>query len=141
MKDFKDPSLSSTLDEIWKKAYDEGRFHLLDVILYHRTKKTCVMALTDRTLMYTILHECHDSVSAGHLSEDRTLERVENCSWWPNGKEDVSEYFQTCERCQKPNRTTLQKFGKMIQIQETKSPWEVVHMDWVTALPPGGDRS
>ncbi|MBW0580438.1 hypothetical protein O181_120153 [Austropuccinia psidii MF-1] len=29
----------------------------------------------------------------------------------------------------------------MIQIQEPKSPWEIVHMDWLTALPPGGDRS
>ncbi|MBW0511521.1 hypothetical protein O181_051236 [Austropuccinia psidii MF-1] len=29
----------------------------------------------------------------------------------------------------------------MIQIQEAKSPWEIVHMEWVTALPPGGDRS
>ncbi|MBW0498588.1 hypothetical protein O181_038303 [Austropuccinia psidii MF-1] len=29
----------------------------------------------------------------------------------------------------------------MIHIQESKSPWEVAHMDWVTALPPGGDRS
>ncbi|MBW0582862.1 hypothetical protein O181_122577 [Austropuccinia psidii MF-1] len=29
----------------------------------------------------------------------------------------------------------------MIQIQESKSPWKIVHMDWVTALPPGGDRS
>ncbi|MBW0570960.1 hypothetical protein O181_110675 [Austropuccinia psidii MF-1] len=29
----------------------------------------------------------------------------------------------------------------MIQIQEPKYPWAIVHMDWVTALPPGGDRS
>ncbi|MBW0585758.1 hypothetical protein O181_125473 [Austropuccinia psidii MF-1] len=29
----------------------------------------------------------------------------------------------------------------MIQIQEPKFPWEIVHMDWVTALPPGGDLS
>ncbi|MBW0501937.1 hypothetical protein O181_041652 [Austropuccinia psidii MF-1] len=29
----------------------------------------------------------------------------------------------------------------MIQIQEPKSPWEIVHMDWGTALPPGGHRS
>ncbi|MBW0535033.1 hypothetical protein O181_074748 [Austropuccinia psidii MF-1] len=29
----------------------------------------------------------------------------------------------------------------MLQIQDPKSPWEIVHMDWVTALPPGGDRS
>ncbi|MBW0578524.1 hypothetical protein O181_118239 [Austropuccinia psidii MF-1] len=29
----------------------------------------------------------------------------------------------------------------MIQIQQPKSPWEIVNMDWLTALPPGGDRS
>ncbi|MBW0573176.1 hypothetical protein O181_112891 [Austropuccinia psidii MF-1] len=29
----------------------------------------------------------------------------------------------------------------MIHIQEPKSLWEIVHIDWVTALPPGGDRS
>ncbi|MBW0541093.1 hypothetical protein O181_080808 [Austropuccinia psidii MF-1] len=139
--DCKDTSLSSKRDEIWKKAYDEKRFHLLDGILYHRTKHTCVMALTDRTLINTILHECHDSVSAGHLSEDITLERVKTCSWWPNLKKDVAEYFQTCERFQKENRATGKKFGMIIQIQEPKSPWEIVHMDWVTALPPGGDRS
>ncbi|MBW0510770.1 hypothetical protein O181_050485 [Austropuccinia psidii MF-1] len=99
------------------------------------------MALTDRNLINTILNEFHDSVAAGHLSEDRTLERVKSCSWWPNWKEDVSEYCQTRDRCQKENRATGKKFGMMIQIQEPKSPWEIVHMDWVTALPPGGDRS
>ncbi|MBW0517804.1 hypothetical protein O181_057519 [Austropuccinia psidii MF-1] len=141
MKDLKDPSLSTKLDEIWKKAYDEGRFHLLDGIFYHRMRNTCVMTLTDRTLINTILHECHDSVSAGHLPEDRTLQRVKTCSWWLNWKKDVEEYFQTCDRCQKANRAPGKEFGMMIQIQEPKSPWEIVHMDWVTALPPGGDRS
>ncbi|MBW0468923.1 hypothetical protein O181_008638 [Austropuccinia psidii MF-1] len=29
----------------------------------------------------------------------------------------------------------------MIHIQEPKSPWEFVYMDWVTALPLSGDRS
>ncbi|MBW0509615.1 hypothetical protein O181_049330 [Austropuccinia psidii MF-1] len=29
----------------------------------------------------------------------------------------------------------------MIRVKEPKSPWEVIHMDWVTALPTNGDRS
>ncbi|MBW0485986.1 hypothetical protein O181_025701 [Austropuccinia psidii MF-1] len=29
----------------------------------------------------------------------------------------------------------------MIQIHEPKSPWEIAHMDWVTALPPGENKS
>ncbi|MBW0464386.1 hypothetical protein O181_004101 [Austropuccinia psidii MF-1] len=41
MKYCKHPSLSSKLDEIWKKGYDEVRFYLRDGILYHRTKHTC----------------------------------------------------------------------------------------------------
>ncbi|MBW0529001.1 hypothetical protein O181_068716 [Austropuccinia psidii MF-1] len=28
----------------------------------------------------------------------------------------------------------------MIKIQEPSRPWEIVHMVWVTGLPPGGDR-
>ncbi|MBW0512038.1 hypothetical protein O181_051753 [Austropuccinia psidii MF-1] len=99
------------------------------------------MALTDRALINTIVHECHASVAAGHLPEDRTLERVKPCSWWSNWKKDVAEYCQTCDRFQKANRATGKKFAIMIQIQELKSPWEIAHMDWVTALPPGGDRS
>ncbi|MBW0506043.1 hypothetical protein O181_045758 [Austropuccinia psidii MF-1] len=116
MKDCKDPSLSSKLDEIWKKVYDERRLHLLDGILYNRTKHKCVISLTDRTLINTIVHEYHDSVAAGHLSEDRILERVKTCSWWPNWKKYVAEYYQTCDRCQKANRATGKKFGMMIQI-------------------------
>ncbi|MBW0533041.1 hypothetical protein O181_072756 [Austropuccinia psidii MF-1] len=128
MKICKDPSLSSKLDEIWKKAYDEGRFHLLDGILFNRDKHLCLLDLTDRTLINTILHEFHDSVAAVHLPEDRTLERVKTCSWWPNWKKDVSEYCQTYERFQKANRATGKKFGMMIQIQEPKSAWEICKM-------------
>ncbi|MBW0554522.1 hypothetical protein O181_094237 [Austropuccinia psidii MF-1] len=29
----------------------------------------------------------------------------------------------------------------MINIEEPRRPWEIVHMDWVTGLLPGGDRS
>ncbi|MBW0510968.1 hypothetical protein O181_050683 [Austropuccinia psidii MF-1] len=93
------------------------------------------MPLTDRAMRNIILHECHDSVAYGHPSENRALERVKTCSGWPNRREDVAEYCQTCDRF------TGKKFGIMIQLQEPKYPWEIVHMDWVTAFPPGGDRS
>ncbi|MBW0519932.1 hypothetical protein O181_059647 [Austropuccinia psidii MF-1] len=91
------------------------------------------MTLADRNLIEAILHECHDSVASGHLSEDRTLERVKTCAWGPNWRKDVAEYYQTCGRCQKENRATGKKFGMMIQLQEPKSPWEIVHMNCVTA--------
>ncbi|MBW0505403.1 hypothetical protein O181_045118 [Austropuccinia psidii MF-1] len=29
----------------------------------------------------------------------------------------------------------------MIKIQEPRRPWKIVHIDWITGLPPGGDKS
>ncbi|MBW0555052.1 hypothetical protein O181_094767 [Austropuccinia psidii MF-1] len=92
-------------------------------------------------LINTILHECHNSIYSGHLSEGRTLEKMKNYAWWPSWGKETIYYCHTCDRCQKENRSTGKKFGPMIHIQEPKSPWEVVHIDWVTALPPSGDRS
>ncbi|MBW0560370.1 hypothetical protein O181_100085, partial [Austropuccinia psidii MF-1] len=80
-------------------------------------------------------------IYSGPLLEDRTLAKVKNCAWWPSWRKETIEYCHTCDRCQKANRSTGKKFGLMIHIQEPKSPLEVVHMDWVTALPPSGDKS
>ncbi|MBW0513975.1 hypothetical protein O181_053690 [Austropuccinia psidii MF-1] len=80
-KDCKEHSLIHALDEICKKSYDEGRFHLLDGIIYYRTKPTCVMTVVDRSLINCVLKECHDSPFSGHLSEDRTREKMNTCIW------------------------------------------------------------
>ncbi|MBW0586940.1 hypothetical protein O181_126655 [Austropuccinia psidii MF-1] len=57
---------------------------------------------------------------------------------WQN---NVAEYCKTCDRFQKANEFTCKRLGNMIKIQEPSRPWEIFHMDWVTGLPPGGDRS
>ncbi|MBW0583964.1 hypothetical protein O181_123679 [Austropuccinia psidii MF-1] len=98
-KDCKDPSLVNALDEVWKNSYFEGRFHLFDGIIYNTTKHSCVMKLCSRLLINTILDECHNSIYSGHLSEDRTLEKVKNCAWWPYWRKGIIEYCHTCDRC------------------------------------------
>ncbi|MBW0554635.1 hypothetical protein O181_094350 [Austropuccinia psidii MF-1] len=140
-KDFKDGALANSLDDIWKTSYDNGRFHLFDGILYHRSKHTCVMVLCSRMLINTILLECHDNIYSGNMFEERTMDRIKTCAWWPSWRKDVIEYCHSCDRCQKASEDTCKRFGFMIHIQEPSTSWEVVHMDWVTALPPGGDNS
>ncbi|MBW0542803.1 hypothetical protein O181_082518 [Austropuccinia psidii MF-1] len=81
-KDCKDNSLIHALNEIWKKSYDEEIFHLLDGIIYHRTKHTCVMTVVDRSLINLVLKESHDSPFSGHLSEDRKREKIKTCIWF-----------------------------------------------------------
>ncbi|MBW0591748.1 hypothetical protein O181_131463 [Austropuccinia psidii MF-1] len=55
-------------------------------------------------------------------------------------QKDVAEYCKTCDRCQKANKPTGKRLGNMMKIQEPSRPWEIVNMDWVAGLPPGGDR-
>ncbi|MBW0501288.1 hypothetical protein O181_041003 [Austropuccinia psidii MF-1] len=88
----------------------------------------------------TILLDCHDDIYSGHLNEGRTMERIKTCAWWPSWRNDVIEYCGSCHRCQKTNKATGQRFGLIIHIQEPITPWKVVNMDWVAALPPGGDK-
>ncbi|MBW0529464.1 hypothetical protein O181_069179 [Austropuccinia psidii MF-1] len=81
--DCKDNSFIHDLDEIWKQTYDEGRFHLLDGITYHRIKHPCVITVVERSLINFVLKECHYSPFSGHLSEDRIREKIKTCIWWP----------------------------------------------------------
>ncbi|MBW0497025.1 hypothetical protein O181_036740 [Austropuccinia psidii MF-1] len=113
-KDCKDTALVNSPDEVWKHSHSEGRFHLFDGILYHRAKHSCCLFWT--------------------------LEKVKNCAWWPSWRKEIIEYGHSCDRCQQGNKSTGKKFGLMIHVQEPKSPWEVIHIYWVTALPPSGDK-
>ncbi|MBW0578179.1 hypothetical protein O181_117894 [Austropuccinia psidii MF-1] len=121
-KDCKYNSLIHALYEIWKKSYDEGRFHLLDGIIYHRTKHSYVMTVVDRSLINLVLKDCHDNPFSGNLSEDRTREKIKTCIWWPMWQKDVADYFKTCDRFQKANKSTGKTLGNMIKIQEPSRP-------------------
>ncbi|MBW0525680.1 hypothetical protein O181_065395 [Austropuccinia psidii MF-1] len=85
--------------------------------------------------------EFHKKIDSKHLSEDRKRERIKTCAWLPSWRKYVIVYCHSCDRCQKANKDTGKIFGLIIHIQEPSTPWEVVHVDWVTALPPGGYKS
>ncbi|MBW0506273.1 hypothetical protein O181_045988 [Austropuccinia psidii MF-1] len=68
------------------------------------------------------------------------MERTKTCALWPSFGKDVIEYSHSCNMCHKANKATGKRFGLIIHIQESSTPWEVVHMDWGTPLPPGGEK-
>ncbi|MBW0469460.1 hypothetical protein O181_009175 [Austropuccinia psidii MF-1] len=99
------------------------------------------MTVVERSLINLVLKEFHDSPFSRHLSEDRTREEFKTCIWWPMWQKDVADYCKTCNRCQKENKSTGKRLENMLKIQEPRRLSKTVHMDWVTGLPPGGDRS
>ncbi|MBW0497474.1 hypothetical protein O181_037189 [Austropuccinia psidii MF-1] len=77
----------------------------------------------------------------GHMSKDRTKKRVASTVWWPKWEQELSEYINTCKRCQKKNRKHGKKYGLLQHIEQPKHPWETINMDWVTGLLPGGKEN
>ncbi|MBW0545496.1 hypothetical protein O181_085211 [Austropuccinia psidii MF-1] len=102
----KDKAFSHSLDDIWKTYYDNGIFYLFDGILYHKYKHTCVMVLCSRMFRNTILLEFHDNIYYGHPSEDRKMDRIKTCAWWPSWRKYVIEYCHSFDQCQKANKAT-----------------------------------
>ncbi|MBW0493504.1 hypothetical protein O181_033219 [Austropuccinia psidii MF-1] len=77
----------------------------------------------------------------GHMSQERTKERVESTAWWPKWEQDLSEYIKTCERCKKANRKHCKKKGLLQHIEDPKPPCRTINKDWVTGLVPGGKEN
>ncbi|MBW0556285.1 hypothetical protein O181_096000 [Austropuccinia psidii MF-1] len=77
------PELESQLEEPWLRASKDNKFFLIDVLLYHREKHTGALTVVERDHISLILQECLDCSYMGHMSEDRTKERVASTAWWP----------------------------------------------------------
>ncbi|MBW0562056.1 hypothetical protein O181_101771 [Austropuccinia psidii MF-1] len=117
---YRSPELESKLEEPWLRAFKDNKFFLVDGLLHRREKHTSALTVVDRDHISLILQECHDCPYMGHMSEDRTRERVASTAWWPKWEQELSEYINTCERCQKANRKHGKKYGLLQHIEEPK---------------------
>ncbi|MBW0491710.1 hypothetical protein O181_031425 [Austropuccinia psidii MF-1] len=73
---YRSPQLESQLEEPWLRDYKDNKYFLIDDLIYHREKHTIALTIIDRDHISLILQECHDCPYIGHMSKDRTKERV-----------------------------------------------------------------
>jgi transposase InsO family protein len=133
--------LIASLPPWLSKPYSSGKFSLLDGILYFKERHSSVIVLCDQLQIDALMKECHDNIGAGHFSEERTIERVRTTAWRNNWPNEVATYIKSCETCQKSNKQTGKRYGLLQTIQEPTKRWEIINMDFVTGLPPGGSYS
>ncbi|MBW0478024.1 hypothetical protein O181_017739 [Austropuccinia psidii MF-1] len=103
-KKYRSPKLESQLEEPWLRYYKDNKYFLIDGLLYHKEKHTSSLTIVDRDHISLILQECHDCPYMGHMSEDRTKEKVASTAWRPKWGQELSDYINTCEILQKANR-------------------------------------
>ena len=75
----------------------------------------------DDTAKYTGLY---------HVGINKTQDKVSSHFYWPNIREDVSQYCKTCERCQRVNCSSLKKTNlKLYNVPILMKIWSQVGID------------
>ncbi|MBW0483897.1 hypothetical protein O181_023612 [Austropuccinia psidii MF-1] len=109
---YRRPELEFQLEEPWLRDYKYNKSFLLYGLLYHRGNHTSSLTVIDRAHISLILQKCHYCPHMGHMSEDRTKERVASTTWWPKWKKDLSEYINNFQESFLGPFTIIKIIGK-----------------------------
>lgn len=128
----------ASLAEGYHKELDNGNFFVMDDMLYRKKGLSSAVVISDTDNQLLMMKACHDAPIAGHFGYEKTLEKLRLYAWWPGMATDTKLYVKTCNVCAAAKRGTNATLGQLIQIETPKQPWQIIHMDFVTALPPAG---
>jgi hypothetical protein len=79
----------------------------------------------------------HDAPVHGHPGIARTIQLVEQDSWWPGLCREVTDYVKGCAECQqhkvnnRPTKAALEPIWAKLEA----TPFETVAIDFITKLP------
>jgi hypothetical protein len=97
-------------------------------------ERLCVPSSAQKFKLW-ILEQCHDVPFAGHLGEQRTLEKVRRYYFWKNMRQQIRKYCSECFTCQQNKILTRNNRLPLRQIPIPERRMQQVSMDFVTNLP------
>lgn len=113
-----------------KRGETNERYYLENNILKLRTGELCI----PRKFVKEIMRIAHDSPTAGHYGEAKTLGRLTNFHWRKKSR-DVYKYVKGCLECQQ-TKCSNKKPMTNPQILETPGRrWGSISMDFIQGLP------
>ena len=89
----------------------------------------------DARIRAQILALYHDSLMAGHLGQQGTLDLVTRLYWWPGVANYVKDYVKGCRTCGRNKHRNWRTEGKMLPLETPDGPWEWTQSDHITGLP------
>jgi hypothetical protein len=82
-----------------------------------------------------VAKSCHDSVTAGHPGQAKTLELLTRDYHWPRMRQFVNEYVSSCDNCCRNKAPRQQPHGQLHPLPIPPAPWTSVSMDFIVELP------
>ena len=90
---------------------------------------------SDPLLRKSIMESEHDSLVAGHMGLDKTMELVDQNFYWPEMAKDIEDYIRSCEDCQKNKASRHKRHGALHPLELSYAPWDAISMDFFTQFP------
>ncbi|KAA3470022.1 DNA/RNA polymerases superfamily protein [Gossypium australe] len=86
-------------------------------------------------LIQKILYEAHNRCLSIHLGSTKMYNDLKHRYWWPNMKNDVSEFVSICLICQQVKAEHQVPSGLLQPIMVPEWKWDQINMGFVMGLP------
>ncbi|KAG3204292.1 hypothetical protein PC128_g2016 [Phytophthora cactorum] len=93
-----------------------------------------IVVSLDDDLRARIIHEFHDSPSAGHLGREKTFATLSRDFYWPHMYKWVRKWVRSCEACQRVKPAPSRQ-APLRPLPVARGAWDSVSMDFVFGLP------
>ena len=87
------------------------------------------------SMVKSLLQACHDDPMTGaHFSFDRTYNKIKCHYWWPNMKNSIKKYIESCIPCKQFNIARYKKHGHLRPIVPPEGPFLLIGIDYCGPL-------
>ena len=90
-------------------------------------------------LRSTVLRICHDHASSGHFGIDRTWTRLSSAYFWPNARNDVTNWVRSCLTCSSFNSPPQGYSKAPLQPIDSSERFQIVCYDLAGPFMPASD--
>ncbi|CAK9796589.1 Transposon Ty3-I Gag-Pol polyprotein [Anthophora quadrimaculata] len=97
--------------------------------VYRRMPDNKIAWVVPKDARLQICRLCHDD--AGHLSAEKTLERIQRNYWFAGMRQFINKYVKACLSCAYYKHTSGKKQCKLNTIEKVAVPFHTLHIDHV----------
>jgi len=126
----KDKYCRGILSKLHENNFKSVLFKMIKGILHFQKK-----IIVPSTLKAQLLYNYHDTPTNGHQGVSKTLEKLQRFYWWPNMRNDVTNYVHSCTVCGKNKVRRHKPYGKIQPLPVPNRPWEIIGVDFIVYLP------
>lgn len=98
--------------------------------ILNRNGRQLIVPYVPSSLIPELLHAHHDHPLSGHFGLLRTWNNLKNKYYWPNMKDVISQYIQSCQQCCQFNVSRQKPPGLLQPIAPPDDVFKIVGMDW-----------